>query len=74
MQLNQSYIGTEHLLLGLIREGDGVGANVLVSLGADLGSVRQEVIKLMSGGQGPHDTGPVSEIHTAQQWEVTDHE
>src|SRR5450631_2714367 len=51
LQLGHSYIGTEHMLLGLVREGEGVAATVLVSLGAELGRVRQEVIKLMSGGQ-----------------------
>jgi hypothetical protein len=71
MQLNQSYIETEHLLLGVVREGEGVAANVLLSLGADLGSVRQEVIKLMPAGQGPDDTGPVNEIHGAQSWAAT---
>ena len=50
--LNHNYIGTEHILLGLIREGEGVAAQVLVKLGADLGRVRQEVIKLLSGYQG----------------------
>ena len=50
MQLGHSYIGTEHLLLGLLREGEGVGATVLVMLGADLGSVRREMIRLMSVG------------------------
>jgi ATP-dependent Clp protease ATP-binding subunit ClpA len=49
MQLGHSYIGTEHILLGLVREGEGVAATVLVSLGADLGRVRQKVIQLMSG-------------------------
>jgi ATP-dependent Clp protease ATP-binding subunit ClpC len=48
-QLGHSYIGTEHLLLGLIREGEGVGAQVLVGLGIDLGRVRQQVIEVMSG-------------------------
>jgi ATP-dependent Clp protease ATP-binding subunit ClpC len=52
LQLNHSYIGTEHMLLGLVREGEGVAATVLVSLGADLPRVRQEVNSLMSGGQG----------------------
>ncbi len=51
--MNHSYIGTEHILLGLVREGEGVAATVLVNLGAGLGRVRQEVIKLMSGGQEP---------------------
>ncbi|MCX0277241.1 ATP-dependent Clp protease ATP-binding subunit [Nocardia zapadnayensis] len=52
LQLGHTYIGTEHILLGLIREGEGVAAQVLVKLGADLGRVRQEVIKLISGYQG----------------------
>ena len=42
-QLNNNYIGTEHLLLGLIREGDGLAARVLVKLGADLERTRREV-------------------------------
>ncbi|MGZ4684624.1 ATP-dependent Clp protease ATP-binding subunit, partial [Oryzihumus sp.] len=46
------YIGTEHILLGLIREGEGVAAQVLVKLGADLNRVRQQVIQLLSGYQG----------------------
>lgn len=68
LQMNHSYIGTEHILLGLVREGEGVAATVLVSLGADLGRVRQEVIRLMSGApettagaSGAHEPGPSSE-------------
>jgi len=52
LQLGHNYIGTEHILLGLIREGEGVAAQVLVSLGADLNRVRQQVISLVSGFQG----------------------
>ncbi|MCH8627656.1 ATP-dependent Clp protease ATP-binding subunit [Arsenicicoccus piscis] len=52
LQLGHSYIGTEHILLGLIREGEGVAAQVLVKLGADLPRVRQQVIQLLSGYQG----------------------
>ena len=52
LQLGHSYIGTEHLLLGLIREGEGVAAQVLVKLGADTNRVRQQVIQLLSGFQG----------------------
>ena len=44
---NHSFIGTEHILLGLIREGDGVAAQVLVMLGADLSRVRQQVVQLL---------------------------
>src|ERR1700758_5197094 len=52
LQLGHNYIGTEHILLGLIREGDGVAAQVLVKLGADLNRVRQQVILLLHGYQG----------------------
>ena len=52
LQLGHNYIGTEHILLGLIREGEGVAAQVLVKLGADLNRVRQQVNQLLSGYQG----------------------
>jgi ATP-dependent Clp protease ATP-binding subunit ClpC len=51
LQLGHNYIGTEHILLGLIREGDGVAAQVLLILGADLNRVRQQVIQLLHGRQ-----------------------
>jgi ATP-dependent Clp protease ATP-binding subunit ClpC len=57
LQLGHNYIGTEHILLGLIREGEGVAAQVLVKLGADLSRVRQQVIQLLSGYQGPSGSG-----------------
>jgi ATP-dependent Clp protease ATP-binding subunit ClpC len=57
LQLGHNYIGTEHILLGLIREGEGVAAQVLVKLGADLSRVRQQVIQLLSGYQGPQASG-----------------
>ena len=50
LQLGHSYIGTEHILLGLIREGEGVGAQVLIKLGASLDRAREEVIRLLEGG------------------------
>jgi ATP-dependent Clp protease ATP-binding subunit ClpC len=56
MQLGHNYIGTEHILLGLIREGEGVAAQVLVKLGGDLGRVRQQVIQLLHGYQGEEPT------------------
>ena len=58
-QLGHNYVGTEHILLGLIREGEGVAAQVLVKLGADLERVRQQVIQLLHGHQGkqPVDDG-----------------
>ncbi|UFU02586.1 ATP-dependent Clp protease ATP-binding subunit [Ruania suaedae] len=52
LQLGHNYIGTEHILLGLIREGEGVAAQVLTKLGADLNRVRQQVIQLLNGYQG----------------------
>jgi len=60
-QLGHRYIGTEHILLAIVREGDGVAAQVLTGLGADLGRVRQQVIELLHGhtGEGPRSgTGP----------------
>jgi len=57
LQLGHNYIGTEHILLGLIREGEGVAAQVLGKLGADLGSVRQQVIQLLSGYEGKESVG-----------------
>src|SRR6201994_2101310 len=57
LQLGHSYIGTEHIRLGLIREGEGVAAQVLQKLGADLNRVRQQVIQLLSGFQGKEASG-----------------
>ena len=58
LQLGHNYIGTEHILLGLIREGEGVAAQVLVKLGADLSRVRQQVIQLLSGYAGAKEGAP----------------
>ncbi len=52
LQLGQHYIGTEHLLLGLIRESEGVAGQVLVGQGADLDQIRQQVIRLLHGAEG----------------------
>ncbi len=77
LQLGHNYIGTEHILLGLIREGEGVAAQVLQKLGADLNRVRQTVIQLLSGytggkgettpggGSGEAPRGPWSWISSA---------
>ena len=70
LQLGHNYIGTEHILLGLIREGEGVAAQVLVKLGADLSRVRQQVIQLLHGYQGkepaaagaPSETAPSTSL------------
>ena len=65
--LGHNYIGTEHILLGLIREGEGVAAQVLVKLGADLSRVRQQVIQLLHGYQGQElaAAGPLAETATS---------
>ena len=62
LQLGHNYIGTEHILLGLLREGEGVAAQVLVKLGADPGRIRQQVIQLLagSGGKEPAAAGAPS--------------
>ena len=52
LQLGHNYIGTEHLLLGIVREGEGVAAQVLVGLGADLPRVRRQVMQVLQGDQG----------------------
>ena len=63
-QLGHNYIGTEHILLGLIREGNGVAAQVLVMLGADLNRVRLTVIQLLHGHPARE---PVSTRSAAQE-------
>jgi ATP-dependent Clp protease ATP-binding subunit ClpA len=57
LQLGHNYIGTEHILLGLIREGQGVAAQVLVNLGADLPRARQQVLQVLSGHTGAVQAG-----------------
>lgn len=67
LQLGHSYIGTEHILLGLVREGEGVAAQVLVKLGADLNRVRQTVIQLLSGYQGKEPQGVGAPVNAEAQ-------
>jgi len=67
LQLGHNYIGTEHILLGLIREGEGVAAQVLVKLGADLNKVRQQVIQLLSGYQGKEPAAVSGAAHDSTQ-------
>ncbi len=55
--LGHSYIGTEHILLGLISEGDGVAARVLTGLGADLDAAREKVIQILDEYRRQHGTG-----------------
>ncbi len=65
LQLGHNYIGTEHILLGLIREGEGVAAQVLVKLGADLSRVRQQVITLLSGYGGAQGSESREKVTTS---------
>jgi len=67
LQLGHNYIGTEHMLLGLVREGEGVAAQVLVNLGADLSRVRQQVIQLLSGYAGGKEGAPAGAGTSSQE-------
>ena len=68
-QLGHTYIGTEHILLGLIREGEGVAAQVLKNLGADLDKVRRQVVELLGGGSGqPAKTARTRKTPTLDQF------
>jgi ATP-dependent Clp protease ATP-binding subunit ClpC len=59
LQLGHTYIGTEHMLLGLVREGEGVAGQVLAGLGADLNRTRELVIEILTGGH-QFEAGPVA--------------
>ncbi len=63
LQLGHPYIGTEHILLGLIREGEGVAAQVLVRLGADMDRTRHQVVELLNGYQGQDQTAAARARH-----------
>ncbi len=67
LQLGHNYIGTEHMLLGLVREGEGVAAQVLQSLGADLPRVRQQVIQLLSASSGREPAGATTGSTSGEQ-------
>jgi ATP-dependent Clp protease ATP-binding subunit ClpC len=58
LALGHNYIGTEHILLGLVSEGEGVGARILLDLGADAESVRDEIIRWLAGPTGQQERGP----------------
>src|SRR5215469_8568801 len=72
LQLGHSYIGTEHILLGLAREGEGVAARVLADLGADPSHVRSQILQLLSEkggpGSGPPGPGLLFESRPARFW------
>ena len=75
LQLGHNYIGTEHILLGLVREGEGVAAHVLQKVGADLGRVREAVLQILSGygpaaSPKPERAGPV--MHSASDYHFTE--
>ena len=66
-QLSNNYIGTEHLLLGLIREGDGLAGRVLSKLGVDLDVTRKEVLTLQDNDSGKQWQGPTTDIESLKQ-------
>lgn len=66
--LRHNYIGTEHLLLGLIREGEGVAAQILTNLGADLGKVREEVSNLLGTKVSPEQVAKLSQTPTLDRF------
>jgi len=68
LDLGHNYISTEHMLLGIVQEGEGVACQVLVSLGADLTRVRQQVIELLSGYKGKASTEPSTESGPWERW------
>ncbi len=72
LQLGHDYIGTEHILLGLLREGEGVAAQVLVRLGADLNRVRQQVVQLIEGGQGEAGEAGLPRSATTREFWLTE--
>ena len=69
LQFGHNYIGTEHILLGLIKEGEGVAAQVLKQLGAELQTVRQKVVELLSppGATGSPEAAPGTAIQKAAE-------
>jgi hypothetical protein len=67
LQLGHPYIGTQHLLLGLLGEGQGVGIYTLTGVGADLGAVRRETIRRMEGRVRAGPAGTVSQFHAGRQ-------
>jgi ATP-dependent Clp protease ATP-binding subunit ClpA len=72
LQLGHDYIGTEHILLGLLREGEGVAAQVLVEMGADLSRVRHQVVLLLEGHQGEPASGPERRRVIAHDYRLTE--
>src|SRR3990167_9900549 len=69
LRLGHNYIGTEHLLLGLVREGEGIAAGVLESLGVNLDKVRHEVIRVLSQSSS---VGPAQETKRSSKTPTVD--
>ena len=66
VDMNHNYIGTEHVLLGLVREGEGVAVQILADLGADAEALRSEVIRTLSGAEARRKREP-----PRSKWEYT---
>src|SRR5947207_4098951 len=65
-RLHHEYVGTEHILLGLIREGEGVAAAVLTNLNVDLEEIQQKIEETVKKGKAAAAAGPRSEEHTSE--------
>ncbi len=70
--LGHNYVGTEHLLLGLLREGEGIAAQVLTNMGIDLKRARKEVIQLLGGEESSSSSGSLRESKSGQQTPTVD--
>src|SRR6476620_9135580 len=73
-RLNHHYIGTEHLLLGLVREGEGIAAGVLESLGVSLEKVRAQVIEVLKSSSGYSSSGKAASSKTPTELNVVSFE
>jgi ATP-dependent Clp protease ATP-binding subunit ClpC len=71
LQLGHNYIGTEHILLGLIREGEGVACQMLVRCGADLTRSRQMVIQSLAGYEKPKETPRTADMEGSTAYRIT---
>jgi ATP-dependent Clp protease ATP-binding subunit ClpA len=71
LALGHNYIGTEHILLGLARENQGVAARILLDFGADADRIRREVIELLSGARVAEHVAAEQAVHHAERVEET---
>lgn len=70
LSLGHNYVGTEHILLGLVREGEGVGMRILLNHDLDPDKVRDEIIRRLSGSRRRPETAPVTVTFTVEPGQV----